>query len=208
MKMVLLAAMAAGALSAADFGGRWGGTIAIDGRATPFALTINQQDGKISGSIATLTGERLPMEKLEVDGDRLAFEVRDEAGRIVKFRLTLTAAALSGESTTDERTSWVVLTKGPDVDRIGREITAPRLIRKVEPEYSEEGRKAKFEGTVILYAEIDPDGVPQNIRVRHGVGLGLDEKAVEAVRKWRFKPGLKEGRPVTVAATIQVSFRL
>jgi TonB family protein len=207
MKLLLLTAMAAGILSAADFAGRWGGTIGIDGKATPFALTINQQDGKISGSIATLTGERLPMEKLEADGDRLAFEVR-EGGRIVKFRLTLTATGLTGESTVAERTSRVVLTKGPDVDRVGREITAPRLIRKIDPEYSEEGRIAKFEGSVILYAEIDPDGVPQNIEVRRGVGLGLDEKAVEAVRKWRFKPGLKEGRPVTVAATIQVNFRL
>jgi TonB family protein len=208
VKIVLLAAVAAGVSSAADFAGRWGGTIGIDDKATPFALTINQQDGKISGSIATLTGERLPMEKLEADGDRLAFEVRDEAGRTVKFRLTLTATGLTGESIVDERTSRVVLSRGPDPDRVGREIRAPRLIRKIDPEYSEEGRKAKFEGSVILDAEIDPDGVPQNIRVRRGVGLGLDEKAVEAVRKWRFKPGLKEGMPVTVAATIEVNFRL
>ncbi|HKA02536.1 MAG TPA: energy transducer TonB [Candidatus Solibacter sp.] len=87
-------------------------------------------------------------------------------------------------------------------------VTAPVLLTKVEPEYSEEARKAKFQGVVQLYAEIDPSGHARNIRTVHSLGLGLDEKAMEAVAKWKFRPGTKEGKAVTVMALIEVSFRL
>jgi protein TonB len=70
------------------------------------------------------------------------------------------------------------------------------------------GRAAKYQGTVLLYIEIDPNGNATNIKVQRSLGLGLDEKAVEAVSKWKFKPGMKDGAPVTVAATIEVNFRL
>ena len=56
--------------------------------------------------------------------------------------------------------------------------------------------------------EVDPSGKAINIRVLHSLGLGLDEKAMEAVRQWKFKPGMKDGKPVTVAASIEVNFRL
>jgi TonB family protein len=87
-------------------------------------------------------------------------------------------------------------------------VSAPVLLFKVEPEYSEEARKAKFQGTVLLAIEVDRSGRAQNVRVARSLGLGLDEKAIEAVRRWKFKPGYKDGRPVTVAATIEVNFRL
>lgn len=94
------------------------------------------------------------------------------------------------------------------VYRVGGGVSAPVLIHKVEPEYTEEARAAKYQGTVSLYTEIAPDGTATNIRVVHGLGLGLDEKAIEAVKQWRFKPGQKDGKPVTVMATIEVNFRL
>ncbi len=97
---------------------------------------------------------------------------------------------------------------GGGVFRVGGGVTAPTLLQKVEPEYSEEARKAKYQGTVVLYIEVDPAGRPTNIRVQRSLGLGLDEKAIEAVRKWKFSPGKKDGKPVTVAATIEVNFRL
>jgi len=97
---------------------------------------------------------------------------------------------------------------GGGVFRVGGGVTAPALLYKVEPEYSEEARKAKYQGTVLLYIEVDPNGHATNIRVARSLGLGLDEKAIEAVRKWKFKPGYKDGKPVTVAATIEVNFRL
>ncbi|MDE0102688.1 MAG: TonB family protein [Bryobacterales bacterium] len=86
-------------------------------------------------------------------------------------------------------------------------VTSPRLLSKVAPEYSEEARRAKLQGTVMLAVEVWEDGIAHNIRVVRSLGLGLDEKAVEAVRKWRFLPGKKDGKPVRVAAQIQVSFR-
>lgn len=97
---------------------------------------------------------------------------------------------------------------GGGVYRIGGGVSAPTLIYKVEPEYSEEARKAKHQGTVVLYVVVDEKGQPRDLRVVRAIGLGLDEKAIEAVTKWRFKPGLKEGRAVAVAATIEVNFRL
>jgi protein TonB len=97
---------------------------------------------------------------------------------------------------------------GGGVYRVGGGVTAPAVLYKIDPEYSEEARKAKYSGTVVLYIEVDQTGHAKNLRVVKGIGLGLDEKAIEAVTKWRFKPGLKDGKPVVVAAHIEVNFRL
>jgi protein TonB len=97
---------------------------------------------------------------------------------------------------------------GGGVYRIGGGVSAPALIFKVEPEYSEEARKAKFQGTVVLYVVVDERGQPRDIKIVRPLGLGLDEKAIEAVQKWRFKAGVKDGKPVPVAATVEVNFRL
>ena len=97
---------------------------------------------------------------------------------------------------------------GGAVYRAGGDVTAPLLVSKVEPAYSDEARKAKYSGTVLLSIVVDGRGVPRDIRVVRPLGLGLDEKAIEAVSKWRFNPGLKDGNPVPVRATIEVSFRL
>ena len=97
---------------------------------------------------------------------------------------------------------------GGGVFRVGGGVSAPVLLYKKEPEYSEEARKAKYQGTVVLYVEIDSSGKATNMRVVRSLGLGLDEKAMEAVKLWKFKPGAKDGKPVTVAATIEVNFRL
>jgi protein TonB len=92
--------------------------------------------------------------------------------------------------------------------RIGGGVSAPSVLSKVEPEYSEEARKAKWQGTVVVSVIVDELGRPRNVRVLRSLGLGLDQKAVEAVSQWRFKPGLKDGKPVPVFATIEVNFRL
>lgn len=97
---------------------------------------------------------------------------------------------------------------GGGVYRIGGGVTAPTLIFKVEPEYSEEARKAKFQGTVVLYVVVDEKGMPRDLKVVRALGLGLDEKAIEAVMQWRFRPGYLSGKAVRVAATIEVNFRL
>ncbi len=98
---------------------------------------------------------------------------------------------------------------GNSVYQAGRGgVTAPVPIRRVEPEYSEEARKARAMGSVLVLVEVGPDGRVHNIRIARGFGLGLDEKAVEAVSQWMFRPGTKDGRPVTVAAQIEVAFHL
>jgi TonB family protein len=87
-------------------------------------------------------------------------------------------------------------------------VKPPVLILKREPEYSLEARKAKYQGTVMLSVEVDTSGVPGNIRVLRSLGLGLDEKAIEAVSQWRFKPGTKDGKPITLRTEVEVDFRL
>lgn len=101
---------------------------------------------------------------------------------------------------------------GPGMDgvyTVGRHgVSAPKLVRRVEPEYSEEARKAKWQGVVKLRVEVWPDGRPHNIRVLRSLGMGLDEKAIEAVRQWRFTPGRRHGEDVRTFATVEVRFRL
>jgi TonB family protein len=92
--------------------------------------------------------------------------------------------------------------------RIGGGVSPPSIIYKVEPEYSEEARKAKFQGTVLLFVVVDEYGNPRDIKVLRPLGLGLDQKAIEAVEKWKFSPGKKDGKPVPVQAQIEVNFRL
>lgn len=92
--------------------------------------------------------------------------------------------------------------------RIGGGVSAPTILSKVEPEYSEEARKAKWQGTVVLSLVVDDQGRPQALKVVRSLGLGLDQKAIEAVEKWRFRPGMKDGKAVPVMATIEVNFRL
>jgi periplasmic protein TonB len=97
---------------------------------------------------------------------------------------------------------------GGGVYKIGGGVSAPVPVFKPEPEYSEEARKAKYQGSVTLSIVIMPDGSTSNIRVVRPLGLGLDEKAIEAVTKWRFRPSLKDGKPVAVTANVEVNFRL
>jgi TonB family protein len=97
---------------------------------------------------------------------------------------------------------------GGGLFRVGGGVSAPVPLYKVEPEYSEEARKAKFQGTVVLSIVVDESGNPTRLKVVRALGLGLDEKAIEAVQKWRFKPAYKDGRPVAVMATVEVNFRL
>jgi TonB family protein len=91
---------------------------------------------------------------------------------------------------------------------VGNGTTAPTVITQVEPEYSEEARKAKYSGAVMLSIVVDTSGRAEDIKVVRSLGMGLDEKAVEAVQKWRFRPGTNKGVAVRVRAQILVNFRL
>ena len=97
---------------------------------------------------------------------------------------------------------------GGGVRKIGGGVSAPQLIFQVEPEFSEEARKAKVAGNVLVTLIVDAGGHPQRVRVLRGIGMGLDEKAVEAVRQYRFKPAMEGGKPVPVEVNIDVNFQI
>lgn len=92
--------------------------------------------------------------------------------------------------------------------RIGNGVTAPKVLNNPIAEFSEEARKAKYQGACLLSLIVDEHGMPQNVRVIHPLGMGLDEKALEAVQKYRFKPAMKDGVPVPVRINVVVNFRL
>jgi TonB family protein len=92
--------------------------------------------------------------------------------------------------------------------RAGKEVTPPKVLYKVDPDYTQEARLAKYQGTVVVSAQIGTDGLAYNMKAVRGLGLGLDEKAIEAISHWKFQPGSKNGQPVPVLATIEVNFRL
>lgn len=97
---------------------------------------------------------------------------------------------------------------GGGVFRVGGGVSAPKAIYSPDPEYSEEARKAKYQGVCVLSLIVGPDGKPRDIKVARSLGLGLDEKAMEAVNQWKFEPAMKDGRPVAVAINVEVQFRL
>ena len=90
---------------------------------------------------------------------------------------------------------------------VGNGVSAPRALETPDPEYSEEARKAKYQGVVVLWLIVGPDGKPHDIRVSRPLGMGLDQKAIEAVNRWRFEPAMKDGRPVPVQINVEVNFR-
>src|SRR5262245_5788331 len=97
----------------------------------------------------------------------------------------------------------------PDIPpKVGDGVTAPRIRYGPSPMYSEEARKAGLEGTCRLWLIVDTDGKPRDIRVMRALGMGLDEKAIEAVRTWVFDPARKEGKPVAVQVNVEVAFHL
>ncbi|MGA3043466.1 MAG: TonB family protein [Bryobacteraceae bacterium] len=96
----------------------------------------------------------------------------------------------------------------PGVFRVGHGVSAPAVVRKADPQYSEEARVARLQGTVVVAVVIGTDGVAREPRILRGVGLGLDENALEAISQWQFRPASKDGQPVSVSATIEVNFRL
>jgi TonB family protein len=128
--------------------------------------------------------------------------------RQVLIAVSLMALQTSDEYVEPRATAQVDNPGGGNVFRVGNGITPPVLLSKTEPRYSEEARRAKYQGSAMLYAQIDPSGEAGHIRVIKGLGLGLDQKAVEALGKWKFKPGYKDGKPVIVEATIEVNFRM
>lgn len=164
----------------------------LDGAGALYEGALTAMDPKSSAAAIDL---QLYSQVLRQQGREDEAKARqDEAAAIRKERSSEALAAIHASSS--------------DVYRIGPTVGAPKLEIKLEPEYAQEAKVAKYQGSVLLSLEIGPDGVARNIRVIRSLGLGLDEKATEAVGHWRFRPGTKDGQPVTVAAQVEVNFRL
>jgi protein TonB len=97
---------------------------------------------------------------------------------------------------------------GGGIYRMASGASKPVAIFSPDPEYSDEARKARLQGRVELQLIVDEKGRPQNIRILKSLGLGLDEEAIKAASKWRFKPGMKDGKPVPVVAFLDIGFHL
>ena len=90
----------------------------------------------------------------------------------------------------------------------GGGVSNPVLIYDPDPEFSDEARRAKYQGICVVGLIVDAQGNPQDVKVVRPLGMGLDEKAIEAVRQYKFKPAMYKGRPVAVAINIEVNFRI
>jgi TonB family protein len=213
---VALAFAAVNTLAAADVAGAWTGLIDTKGAKAPIVLRLTVTGDKVSGTVSTRDLEKAsPIENAKLSGDELSFEARDRTDQLVQYHLKVSTDRLSGESRTGNDIATVSLTRvtanaprPTGASTIGGGVTPPAIIRKFEPSYTEEARAAKLQGSVVLYVEVDPTGVAKNISVLKSLGLGLDQEAIKTVQQWKFKPGEKDGRPVTVAANIEVNFRL
>jgi len=97
---------------------------------------------------------------------------------------------------------------GSRIYRVGGDVSSPKVVSKVDPEYTKEARDAKIEGTVVVQTEIHPDGRAHNTHVLRSLDPGLDHNAMDAISQWQFEPGKKDGQPVAVQATIEVNYKL
>jgi TonB family protein len=97
---------------------------------------------------------------------------------------------------------------GREVYRVSGHVTAPTIIKSPQPGYTKAARNAKIAGTVVLWLVVSSKGLPEQIRVQKSLDPGLDQNAVNAVRKWKFRPAMKDGVPVAVTINVEVNFTL
>src|SRR5438046_9340009 len=97
---------------------------------------------------------------------------------------------------------------GGGIFHVGGGVTPPTVLQRIEPQYSEEARKARYQGTVVLEAIVRKDGTVDIERIVRSLGFGLDENAIQALKQWRFRPGMRNGIAVGVQMNIEVNFNL
>jgi len=142
--------------------------------------------------------------------DREWFEKQRPVSIAVSFQLD-PRVALEKVFALDEDLNWPPAPKNPGKPAhsgVGRGVSAPRVTWSPNPGYSKFAERAHLQGASILWVVIGPDGQVKDIKVQRPLGLGLDEKAVEAVRQWKFKPAEKDGQPVAVQVNVEINFRL
>jgi TonB family protein len=118
--------------------------------------------------------------------------------------------------------SQVAPQQDPDASgkyHVGDGVSPPKLLYAPDPEYTDQARRKRLQGKVVLSLTVDTKGKPQDVRVLHSLSetvdkklqaaaVGLDEKAVTAVKQYRFDPALLQGKPVSVETTVEVNYRI
>jgi TonB family protein len=180
------------------------------GRAMTWLAYVEESDPVNNAEVESLYRSAISMEDIDSADQALTTEMlvrflrnqsRDDEAAILADRAnTIRKSVAAGLS--PRMISQVGVT------RVGGNVSAPKLLHKVEPSYSEDARFLKYQGSVLLRVVIDVDGLAKNITVARGIGVGLDERAVEAVSQWKFQPGQQSGTPIPVEAQIEVNFRL
>jgi TonB family protein len=138
----------------------------------------------------------------------------DDAGNTSDvFRLTAQPVQEFGATARQKKSAQIAsaiaaLPPEPGLYKVGNGVSPPVALNHVEAKFSEEARYKHIEGVCLISMIVDAQGKPQNARVIRSLGYGLDEKAIEAVNKYKFKPAMKEGVPVPVRIAIEVNFRL
>jgi TonB family protein len=156
----------------------------------------------------------------ERSGDATPSKVQQFAKLLVFMRPTSTSAwflffillpclssPVFGQSQVNERLAANNATMSSTY-RVGGDVTAPKATYSPEPEFSEAARKAGYQGTCVLSLIVGSDGLPRDIRIVRKLGMQLDEKAIQALKEWRFEPAQKSGRPVAVSIEVEFSFHL
>jgi TonB family protein len=192
------------------------------GRAMSWLAYLDQGDPANAGQVESLYRSAISMEDLDspvqaMSTEMLARFLRTQ-GRVAEAeslseRAQTMRKSLAAALSTRREPGASIGIKGteaavPSAVKVGNGVSAPRLLLKMEPEYTEAGRAMKQQGTVLLQITVDVDGFAKDIKVIQGLGMGLDEKAVEAVTRWQFKPGESNGVPVPVLAQVEINFRL
>jgi TonB family protein len=205
--------VAANSLVAADLSGTWTGTLRSGIGESQICLSLLQHDQELTGAIAYEHDARYaeisgPM----LRGDRVEFEVVDDVHGKLRFSLILfDDDRLVGEEKVANRAATVALSKYRPM--LGRGVDAGlpvvTVLHTVQPEYTAEARAAGIQGTVTLDVDIQTTGtIGPHLKVVQGLGFGLDEKAIECVRKWRFSLPRWDCQPTKSHAKLVVTFRL
>ena len=211
VKLVALLTIAVAASAApADLEGQWTGKLE-SGDAV--ALRLNQMGQHVSGTAlykGTVWSQRF---HADLDADQLSFQIHDPTGQVLTFRLKRSDAGLEGEITAGDHASKVSfplkLRSATVANPSGHVIASFLLWKGAAPEYTDEARQTKLQGTVVVMIMVDEHGQASNPRVIRGLGMGLDERAVEAVGKWQFFPGKAlDGTRVSSDCIVEVAFSL
>jgi TonB family protein len=157
-------------------------------------------------------------QSVEVDLKACVDQIKDDSGK-KKYMLQLRSQPVQKSGALPEPPKEAILITGDTAGQtnsidgfpvylVGGGVSAPVLVNTVEAEFSDEARQAKYGGICLLSVIVNSQGMPRNIQVVRKLGMGLDEKAIEAISQYRFKPALKDGVPVPVRLSVEVNFRL